>query len=102
MHTRIFDRDPTSGTTEFFHYDPKTDDFTIETRQECDDLVEENRRAFNDAGGTWKGDMHRVASIPMNLYFELQKRGITQDPKKLRAWLNDPDNRYFRTRPGKV
>jgi len=102
MHTRIFDRDPISGTTEFFHYDPKTDDFTIETRQECDDLVEANKLAFNGHEGGWKGDMHRVASIPMNVYLELRQKGILDDQKKLRAWLNDPDNRYFRTRPGRV
>jgi hypothetical protein len=33
---------------------------------------------------------------------ELKQQGIIDDPKALRRWLNDPDNRYFRTRPGRV
>jgi hypothetical protein len=24
------------------------------------------------------------------------------DQKKFKAWLNDPENRYFRTRPGRI
>jgi hypothetical protein len=46
--------------------------------------------------------MHKVGSIPMSIYHELQKQGILQDEKRLKKWLNDPDNRVFRTRPGRV
>jgi hypothetical protein len=38
----------------------------------------------------------------MYIYYDLQRRGILQDEKRLKAWLNDPENRVFRTRPGKV
>jgi len=46
--------------------------------------------------------MAKVASIPMNIYFDLKQRGILNDQKKMKQWLNDPDNKYFRTRPGLV
>jgi hypothetical protein len=46
--------------------------------------------------------MHHVAQIPMALYYDLKSKGITEDPARMKAWLNDPENRYFRTRPGTV
>lgn len=102
MGKRVFDRDEQSGTTEYFYYDDRADTFTIETEQVVEDLVESNKRSFNDSSQTWQGDMHRVASIPMNLYWDLKQRGILDDQEKFRKWLNSPENRYFRTRPGRV
>lgn len=102
MNRRLFDTDPASGTTEYFSYDEVDDTFTIETQQDVSGLVDANKRAYNDSGQGWKGDMHRVASIPMNVYMELQRQGIIDDPAALRRWLNDPENQYFRTRPGRV
>lgn len=102
MSKRLFDRDPGAGTTEYFSYNDDDDTFTIETEYNADALVEANKRSFNDAGGNWKGDLHRVAQIPMPLYWELQEKGILDDQAAFKRWLNDPDNRFFRTRPGKV
>ena len=48
------------------------------------------------------GDMTRVASIPLSLYFDLKKKGIADDPVAMKRWLNDPDQRFFRTRPGRL
>ena len=33
---------------------------------------------------------------------EEEKKGIADDNKKMKAWLNDRDNVLFRTRPGRV
>jgi hypothetical protein len=38
----------------------------------------------------------------VNVYYDLKRRGIIDDPAAFRAWMNDPDNRVFRTRPGRV
>jgi hypothetical protein len=43
----------------------------------------------------------------MAVFDELHKQGITRgfhvlDQKRFREWLNNPDNRFFRTREGKV
>jgi hypothetical protein len=43
-----------------------------------------------------------VASIPLPLYFDLKAKGIIDDQKKFKEWLNDSDNRHFRMRPGKI
>ncbi len=60
-----------------------------------------NKADFNDAPSRW-GEGQRVASIPMTVYWELKRRGVVDDQGALRRWLNDPDNRFFRTRPGAV
>ena len=103
MRTKLFDRDAALGMTQYFHYDDDKDEFTIETRQDVSSLVELNKSKFNqiDEKARW-GELSQVASIPLNIYYDLKKKGILDDKKKLRAWLNDSDNRAFRTRPGQV
>lgn len=106
MSKRLFDHDPLTGERQYFHWNEADESFTIETEQDCEGLVEQNRREFNAApgrgNGRFKGDMHRVASLPLNVYMELRQQGILDDQKALRKWLNDPNNRYYRTRPGRV
>ena len=102
MQKRLLDFDPVTQTREYFHYDVERDAFTIERIQETDPIVEANKRNFNDASGNWRGDMHKIASIPMDLFMQLQKQGITSDAKAFKKWLNDPENRYFRAKPGRV
>jgi hypothetical protein len=34
------------------------------------------------------------------VYYDLKRRGIADDPAALKKWLNDGDNRVFRTREG--
>lgn len=104
MHTREFSFDPVTGIRRFHHYDPATELAHIETVADVTDIVETDKFQFNsiDERANWKGDLHKVASIPMSLYFELKAKGILDDQKALRKWLNSSDNRVFRTRPGEV
>jgi len=104
METRIFDRNETTGITRLWHYNPETDEATIETQQDVSNVVEENKDQFNatDNKANWTGEWHKVASIPLNIYYELQASGKITDQAYMRRWLNDPDNRFFRTRPGQV
>ena len=49
----------------------------------------------------------KIASLPMVVIDDLNKKGIMRgfavmDQKRFKAFLNDPDNRFFRTRPGEV
>lgn len=87
-----------------WHYDADKDEAIIENIVDATGVVEDNKAEFNavDERAGWKGDMHKVASIPMSLYYDLKAKGITEDPARMKAWLNDPDNRFFRTRPGRV
>lgn len=102
MDKRLFDHDPLTGITRWFHYDDENDHFYIQTQQETEDVVDQNRREANEAGSGWKGDWHKVASIPLTIFMDLQKKGITQDQAALKKWLNDPNNAYFRTKHGAV
>ena len=100
---RILDQDPATGKIELFHYDEAEDRVTIETICDVTELVEQNKALLNahtslDRHGEWT----RVASIPMSLYFNLKAKGIADDDAAMKKWLNAPDNRLFRTRPGVV
>ena len=102
MQRRIFDTDPLTGITRYWHV--KSDgEFVIETQQQVSGIAEANKRSFADTDTKAKyGDMAKVASIPLNVYYELKRKGIVDDPKAMKKWLNDPDNRVFRTRGGTV
>jgi len=103
MDSRILSVDPESRTTSTHHYDDTTGLTTIETEQDVTELVESNKALYNlvDERTPW-AEGRRVASIPMNVYLDLVQKGVTKDPKAFKRWLNDPDNRFFRTSPGTV
>lgn len=96
-----------------FH--PENDDkgtFVYGEEQDAEDIVEANKYLYNqfDQRAPFvqrqpdgkKESFHRVASIPLVVFMELQRKGITDDPAALKKWLDDPDNKYFRTRPGRL
>lgn len=107
MDTRLFDTDPLTGVVEYFHFDPDTEAFTIEARQDVSGILELNKALWNDAPLRF-GEFSHVASIPAVIMQQLAKDGIMSaggqilDPDRFRRWLNDRDNLMFRTRPGKV
>lgn len=100
--SHLIDVDPITGKRRVLHYDAVEDKFTVETVQPVDDLIASNKALFNEAPERMGGEMIRVASIPLNIYFQLKQEGVIDDPARLKKWLNDPDNRAFRTRPGRV
>lgn len=102
MDKRLFDHDPLTGITRWFHFDDAEDAFYIQTQQETQDIVDQNRRESNETSSGWSGDWHKVASVPLTVFMQLQKQGIIDDQAALKRWLNDPDNAYFRTKHGNV
>jgi len=83
----------------------------IQTRQDVTDIVEQNKKEFNsfDERARWSDQLfgNKVASIPMTVIDDLNKAGIMRgfavlDDKRFAMWLNDPMNRAWRTRTGKV
>lgn len=104
---QLFSHDPLTGITREFHHDPMDPEgkFLINTIQDVEPIIEANRESYNAVNtriGSNGETLTRVASIPLNIYFELQRAGITKDPVAMKRWLNDPDNRAFRTRAGTV
>ncbi len=106
---RVLDFDNTTGITTNFHYEDANtgresdNKIVIEQTQDVTSIIESNRRQLNMVDKHAKyGEWSKIASIPLSIYYELKKKGIVDDPKKMKKWLNDPDNRYFRTRGGRA
>ena len=88
-----------------------TDDgeIVIATEQDVSNIIEQNKKEYNATNGRWGEDVfdNKIASIPLTVIDDLNKLNIMRgfhviDQKKFKAWLNNPDNRFFRTRQGKV
>lgn len=87
------------------------DGLVIETSQDVSGIVESNRKQFNsfDERARWSDDLlgNKIASIPLTVIDELNKQGVMRgfhilDQARFKAFLNHPDNRAFRTRPGRI
>lgn len=106
----LFDYDPVTGIREWFIPDESAGTFTIQTEQNVDALVEANKAQANAFNGVHSpygeniGADTKVASIPLNIYYDLLRKygHMRQNPGPWKRWLNDPDNAAFRTRPGTV
>lgn len=76
---------------------------TYRTDYAVDDTIEANRDMRNAASAGWKGDWHKIASIPLNVYYDRLAEASRQgDDKYIARWLNDADNRAWRTKSGNV
>lgn len=80
----------------------------IENSQDITAVVESNksRYAATDERAKW-GELEHIGWIPDSVIIELNRQNIMRgyavvDQKKFKAWLNDPDNRHFRSRPGRI
>ena len=104
---RVFDADPLSGVTEYFHFDPETEGFTIEYVQDVEPVLELSKAMYNGAPLRW-GEFTHVKHIPKVFMIWLQQQGIMTaggnilDEQRFRTWLNDRDTNWLRTRPGRI
>jgi len=78
----------------------------LETKQDVEPIVEEATALRNASDGHFNldGQTH-VASIPMVIWQQWIKEtngDILKDDDLLKEKLNDPDNRAFRTHPGRI
>ena len=77
---------------------------TYRTDYEVSKIIDANKEdAAECAGAGWKGDYHRIASIPVGVYYDkLLEAGRQDDNKYLSKWLNDSDHSKFRVKEGSV
>jgi hypothetical protein len=101
MTKRLISDDAMTGIKTFMTYDADTDEAVISKEQDMTGIIEQNKREFNEAPERW-GEWTKVGSIPLSIYYELERKGIIGDQKAMAKWLNDPDNRHFRTRSGTI
>lgn len=79
--------------------------------QDTTDIIEANKRAYNNSEKAFKGDLHHVARIPEIFVYEFMKefgctyRQLMCDPvmkQKMVAKLNSNDYRFFRVKQGRI
>ena len=103
---KILSADPTTGIIQYWNWDPVTEESIITSEQDASFLVDLNRQLRNEQDRRHFNDNEElgthVAHIPMSIFMDLVKKGITKDQKEFKKWLNNPDNAYFRTHPGNV
>ena len=85
------------------------DNAVITQEEDLTPYLEANKEAYNNSDSKWSNRLfgNRIASIPNIVIDQLNKDGIMQgfqviDQPRFFKWLNDPDNRFFRTKPGKL
>ena len=93
---------------EVFHEEPDGT-FTIETKQDATNIVDDNVRKYNDYGDKLsigkRGEWHQVASIPVTLWDKWMRETngeIAKDSKLLASKLNDPDWKLLKTSPTNI
>lgn len=79
---------------------------TFETTQDVGTILEVNKQKYNHYGDKRTpgkhGEWHHAATIPFNVWEQWKKEtngAIEKDQKLLRKYLNDFDNKFFRTSP---
>jgi hypothetical protein len=98
-HTRVIEYDGETRTKKLFHWNASDGTFSIETVTDVEDIIEQNKLEKNNINTkSWKGDIHKVASLPLMIWMKLRQSGCLQDPKCMRKFLLDPENRHFLTR----
>lgn len=93
------------------HWNPTTKRFTeivwedgvpiIRYTQDFKAIVEQCKREASNFTGTNRDDVTKVASIPVVIWQRLVQMGIAHDEKALNAWLNERDQKVFRTDDGR-
>jgi len=85
------------------------DEITVKQEQDVTGLIEQNKKEYNNANSKWSDELfgNKVASIPFTAIDKLNKEGIMKgftvlDQKRFFAWLNNPENLFFRTKPGQL
>ena len=98
----LFDHDVKLGRTVWArHNDDGSTTFRTDYR--VDPTIDINTAQRNLAQPGWKGDYHHVASIPLNIFYDQLAEASRQgDDKYISKWLNDSDQRAWRTKDGTV
>jgi len=64
-------------------------------------ILDQNKRDAANFKGTNPDGFTRVACIPNVVVQRLMQTGIWFDQQAMKQWLDDPENRFFRTDDGR-
>lgn len=99
---KLFDHDPVTGRCVWVTYQ---DDKTIyRVDMPLDKIFAANNEAAQETNGRRFGDWNRIASVPSHLAYQngLDDAIEQHDDKFVAKFMNDIDNRKFRTSRGRV
>ena len=90
--------EPSGVKREYYHEDGdgSEDKLLIKNTQDMTPFLEHNKYQAKEMQ-KGKGNFRKVATIPNIVIEDLMKKGIWTDKKAMKKWLNDPNNRAFRT-----
>lgn len=98
---RLFNYDALTGIREWMVSDESGDNFRWVIESDAEPVVDRSKRIQNDMDQTkWSDGLQHVASIPAVIYWDWKAKGWIDDEVKLKSLLNDPDNRFMRTKLG--
>lgn len=99
----LFGHDELTGITEWFVSDESGDNFKWVIEGDAQPSIDRTKDIQNSMDQSkWGDGLQHVASIPMVIYWDWKRKGWIDDPVKLRTLLNDPDNRFMRTKLGDI
>lgn len=92
--SRLVRRDKLTGKEVWCHF-PAEGGFIFEEKSP----VHKAQESRVDVRGNTQRHMQKIAEVPLAIYHQLwAKYGDPKhNPKPWNRWLNDPDNRHFRT-----
>ena len=100
----VVDSEPWRRTD--FHFDESDNKITLNTVQDAEPIVDENKRKMNAYGDKLsigkRGEWHHAAKIPATVWEQWCREtggAILKDKKLLAKFLTDPDNKYFKDSP---
>lgn len=98
----MLDENKQSGVSTWIMDDGE--DLNIQTRQDVNALLDENKAIRNMASDNWKGDWHSVARVPLSMMHDTSIGEALRagDDKFVTAKLNDSDYANLRTKEGKL
>ncbi len=90
------------------HWDNIDEKLIVESTQDTAPILENNKFERNEFDTKFNSDQKynrgftKVASIPNIVIDQLMRDGTWFDKQAMKKWLNDPDNKAFRTGGGWV
>ncbi len=98
----LYDYNFQTGRSVWHYFDGQEHHFRID--QPVDDIVRMNEFTRNATAGNAMGDWVKIASIPISHAYQqnIMQAHNEGDDKYVARWLNDSDNRAWRSFEGRV
>lgn len=98
----LVDYDYHTGRSVWHYFDGEKT--IVRTDYPVDNLIKQNQFTRNETAGNKMGDWVKVASIPLNVAYDsgLVQAQAEGDDKFVKRFLNDGDNRAWRSFEGRV